>query len=112
MHGHTGLCCSDPIWIPMPLRILLNLGALSAFAPLAIDFYPPSFPTLARVFATDVEHVQLSLAAYFVGLAIGQLPWHTVRRLIALVGVNRCWSGFCCSAWRPWPAPWHQAWSG
>ena len=25
----------------MPLRILLILGALSAFAPLAIDFYLP-----------------------------------------------------------------------
>ncbi|NQD91711.1 multidrug effflux MFS transporter [Pseudomonas sp. CrR25] len=57
----------------MPLRLLLILGALSAFGPLAIDFYLPSFPTLARYFATDVEHVQLSLAAYFVGLSIGQL---------------------------------------
>src|SRR3990167_7952615 len=60
-------------WTSMPLRILLILGALSAFGPLAIDFYLPSFPTLARVFATDVEHVQLSLSAYFAGLAIGQL---------------------------------------
>lgn len=57
----------------MPLRILLILGALSAFGPLAIDFYLPSFPALARAFATDVEHVQLTLAAYFAGLAIGQL---------------------------------------
>ena len=59
----------------MNLRILLILGALSAFGPLAIDFYLPSFPTLARAFATDVEHVQLSLAAYFAGLAIGQLAY-------------------------------------
>ncbi|SDS82256.1 multidrug effflux MFS transporter [Pseudomonas oryzae] len=57
----------------MSLRILLILGALTAFAPLAIDFYLPAFPALARFFATDVEHVQLSLAAYFVGLAVGQL---------------------------------------
>ncbi|TJY39664.1 multidrug effflux MFS transporter, partial [Pseudomonas aeruginosa] len=28
----------------MNLRILLILGALSAFGPLAIDFYLPSFP--------------------------------------------------------------------
>src|SRR3990167_7951425 len=62
-------------WTSMPLRILLILGALSAFGPLAIDFYLPSFPTLARVFATDVEHVQLSLAAYFIGLALGQLVY-------------------------------------
>ncbi|MGH8355259.1 MAG: multidrug effflux MFS transporter, partial [Pseudomonas sp.] len=57
----------------MNLRILLILGALSAFGPMAIDFYLPSFPAIAKAFATDVEQVQHSLAAYFVGLAIGQL---------------------------------------
>ncbi|MDZ4337867.1 MAG: multidrug effflux MFS transporter [Pseudomonas sp.] len=76
----------------MPLRLLLILGALSAFGPLAIDFYLPSFPTLARAFATDVEHVQLSLAAYFAGLAIGQLAYGPLadrfgRRKPLLVGV-------------------------
>lgn len=57
----------------MPLRVLLILGALTAFAPLAIDFYLPAFPALARAFAVDVEAVQYSLAAYFIGLALGQL---------------------------------------
>lgn len=57
----------------MNLRILLLLGALSAFGPLAIDFYLPSFPALAQAFATDVERVQLTLAVYFIGLAGGQL---------------------------------------
>jgi DHA1 family bicyclomycin/chloramphenicol resistance-like MFS transporter len=57
----------------MNLRILILLGTLSAFGPMAIDFYLPSFPTLASVFATDVEHIQLTLSAYFVGLAGGQL---------------------------------------
>ncbi|MGE8362974.1 multidrug effflux MFS transporter [Pseudomonas sp.] len=77
----------------MNLRILLILGALSAFGPLAIDFYLPSFPTLAAVFATDVEHVQLSLSAYFIGLAIGQLVYGPLadrygRRLPLLIGVT------------------------
>lgn len=76
----------------MSLRLLLILGALSAFGPLAIDFYLPSFPALARVFGTDVEHVQLSLSAYFVGIALGQLFYGPLadrfgRRLPLLIGV-------------------------
>jgi DHA1 family bicyclomycin/chloramphenicol resistance-like MFS transporter len=76
----------------MTLRILLILGALSAFGPLAIDFYLPAFPTLARAFATDVEHVQLSLASYFVGIALGQLVYGPLadrygRRKPLLAGV-------------------------
>lgn len=76
----------------MTLRILLILGALSAFGPLAIDFYLPAFPALARAFATDVEHVQLSLASYFVGIALGQLVYGPLadrygRRTPLLAGV-------------------------
>ena len=76
----------------MTLRILLILGALSAFGPLAIDFYLPAFPALAEAFATDVEHVQLSLASYFVGIALGQLVYGPLadrygRRIPLLVGV-------------------------
>ncbi|WP_374979776.1 multidrug effflux MFS transporter [Pseudomonas solani] len=77
----------------MNFRILLILGSLSAFGPMAIDFYLPSFPALAQAFSTDVEHVQLSLASYFIGLAIGQLLYGPIadrfgRRLPLLVGVS------------------------
>ena len=76
----------------MKLSVLLILGALSAFGPMAIDFYLPSFPALAIAFATDVEHVQLSLASYFVGIAFGQLIYGPLadrygRRRPLLVGV-------------------------
>ncbi|SEI52571.1 MFS transporter, DHA1 family, bicyclomycin/chloramphenicol resistance protein [Azotobacter beijerinckii] len=76
----------------MTLPLLLILGALTAFGPLAIDFYLPSFPALAAVFGTEVERVQLSLAAYFIGMTIGQLAYGPLadrfgRRLPLLFGV-------------------------
>jgi len=77
----------------MNLRTILILGALSAFGPLAIDFYLPAFPAMALAFGTDEKHVQLTLAAYFLGLSIGQLAYGPVadrfgRRLPLLVGVS------------------------
>ena len=76
----------------MNLRIILILGALSAFAPLAIDFYLPGFPAMATAFATDEKHIQLTLAVYFAGLAIGQLIYGPLadrfgRRVPLLSGV-------------------------
>ncbi|MBC3453582.1 multidrug effflux MFS transporter [Pseudomonas mosselii] len=77
----------------MNLRTLLILGALSAFGPLAIDFYLPAFPAMAHAFGTDEKHVQTTLAAYFLGLSLGQLAYGPVadrfgRRLPLLFGVG------------------------
>lgn len=51
---------------------LVLLGALIALAPLSIDMYLPSFPAVARTFGVDSGAVQLTLATYFIGVAIGQ----------------------------------------
>ncbi|KFE53782.1 multidrug effflux MFS transporter [Pseudomonas syringae] len=77
----------------MNLRTILILGALSAFGPLAIDFYLPGFPAIALAFGTDEKHVQLTLASYFLGLSIGQLAYGPVadrfgRRIPLLFGVS------------------------
>ncbi len=48
------------------------LGALGALGPLAIDMYLPSFPTIASELGTEQSAVQITVAVYFVGLAIGQ----------------------------------------
>ncbi|MGW8464581.1 multidrug effflux MFS transporter [Pseudomonas sp. CLCA07] len=77
----------------MNFRTILILGALSAFGPLAIDFYLPAFPAMALAFGTDEKHVQLTLAAYFLGLSIGQLFYGPVadrfgRRIPLLTGVG------------------------
>jgi MFS transporter, DHA1 family, multidrug resistance protein len=55
------------------LRLTLILGALTAFAPLTIDIYLPSLPTLVRYFDTTDATVQLTLPVFFIGLALGQL---------------------------------------
>ncbi|MDQ0126240.1 DHA1 family bicyclomycin/chloramphenicol resistance-like MFS transporter [Pseudomonas lini] len=77
----------------MNFRTILILGALSAFGPLAIDFYLPAFPAMALAFGTDDQHVQMTLAAYFLGLSIGQLAYGPVadrfgRRIPLLTGVG------------------------
>ena len=77
----------------MNFRIILILGALSAFGPLAIDFYLPAFPAMALAFGTDEKNIQLTLAAYFLGLSLGQLAYGPVadrfgRRIPLLAGVG------------------------
>ncbi len=77
----------------MNLRTILILGSLSAFGPLAIDFYLPGFPAMASYFGTDDKHIQLTLAAYFLGLSLGQLAYGPVadrfgRRIPLLFGVT------------------------
>jgi DHA1 family bicyclomycin/chloramphenicol resistance-like MFS transporter len=52
--------------------LTLILGLLTAFGPLTIDMYLPALPTIAQDFGTDTAAVQMTLAIYFAGMAIGQ----------------------------------------
>jgi MFS transporter, DHA1 family, multidrug resistance protein len=67
-------------------RLLLILGAIVAIAPLSIDMYLPSLPTLQAHFATDAAAVQLTLSTYFIGMAIGQLFYGPVSDRIGRLG--------------------------
>ena len=40
--------------------------------PLAIDMYLPALPTIARELETTAASMQVSLAVYFIGIAVGQ----------------------------------------
>ncbi|MEH6798901.1 MAG: multidrug effflux MFS transporter [Halopseudomonas sabulinigri] len=76
----------------MPFYILLILGGLSAFGPLAIDMYLPAFPAIGLALGADAEQVQFSLSVYFLGLASGQLFYGPLadrfgRRRPLLVGI-------------------------
>ncbi|MBB4641161.1 multidrug effflux MFS transporter [Rhizorhapis suberifaciens] len=52
----------------------LAFGMLSALGPFAIDLYLPAMPTMARAMGVDSGAVQRSLSAFFLGLAIAQIP--------------------------------------
>lgn len=49
------------------------MGVIAAIGPLAFDLYLSSFPEIAEDLSTPINYVSLSLTAYMVGIAIGQL---------------------------------------
>ncbi|WP_281219112.1 multidrug effflux MFS transporter [Nocardia sienata] len=53
--------------------LLVVLALLSAAAPFAVDMYLPAFTDLAADLHTSAASVQLTLTAFLVGLAAGQL---------------------------------------
>jgi MFS transporter, DHA1 family, multidrug resistance protein len=54
------------------LEILVLLGLLTAFAPLSIDMYLPSMPSLQAYFKASEAQVQLTMSTFFVGFALSQ----------------------------------------
>ncbi|WP_083713514.1 multidrug effflux MFS transporter [Brachybacterium sp. P6-10-X1] len=59
---------------PAPTALLIGvLALLSTVSPLATDMYLPAFPQIASDLGTPASGVQLTLTAFMVGLAAGQL---------------------------------------
>ena len=58
---------------PMPSWLPLLLGFLTAINPISTDMYLPAFPTLEAEFRTGAGSAQLTLATWFIGLAVGQV---------------------------------------
>lgn len=84
---------SDDSESGLRLRLLLVLALLSATAPLAIDVYLPSFPEVRDALDTGATQVQLTLSAFFLGLAVGQVAWGPIsdrigRRRPLLIGTS------------------------
>lgn len=59
----------------LPLPWLILLGALTALAPLSIDMYLPAFPAMQADFGAAPGTMEYTLAAFFIGMAIGQLVY-------------------------------------
>ena len=62
----------------IPMALLLTLGLLAAVAPFATDLYLPAMPQISDDLSTSASGAQLSLTAFLIGTAVGQLffgPW-------------------------------------
>ena len=60
------------------LKLVLILGALTAFNSMSIDMYLPAFPQIAQDLGVPLGTVQLSISAFLFGSAIGQLLYGPV----------------------------------
>ncbi len=74
-----------PSWLPYFLGLFIAVG------PAATDMYLPAFPAVEASFGTASGTAQLTLAAWFAGLSVGQITQGTLsdrfgRRLPLTVG--------------------------
>jgi MFS transporter, DHA1 family, multidrug resistance protein len=86
-------------------RLLVVLGALSAFGPVTTDVYLPSLPQAAAALHTTPAGIQSSLTACLLGLAAGQLIAGPLsdsrgrrRPLLAAMAMFVVASALCASA--------------
>ena len=56
----------------------LLLGSLTAFGAMTLDLYLPALPAIARDYAVPPAMVQMTMTAFFVGMALGQLVYGPV----------------------------------
>jgi DHA1 family bicyclomycin/chloramphenicol resistance-like MFS transporter len=59
--------------VKAPLGLVLILGLLIAVGPLSIDMYLPGLPAIGRDLHAGAAAVQQTVAAFFIGIAVGQL---------------------------------------
>ena len=87
------------------MGLVICLGLVATLAPLSIDMYMPSFPTLREDFGATAAQIQLTLSGYMLGFTLGQLGYGPLsdrfgRRPVLLVGIiiYIVMSGLCALA--------------
>ncbi len=83
-----------PTWLP------LLLGLLTAVGPVSTDMYLPAFPAIEAALGGAPGTAQITLATWFVGLAIGQITQGPLsdrlgRRGPLVVGTVIYYAGLC-----------------
>lgn len=82
---------SAPPAVTSSRRLVVTLATATAFGPMAIDMYLPAFPRIADGLNVPIDQVQMTIPAFLLGLAVGQLLWGTLsdrigRRVPLLIG--------------------------
>ncbi|MGO3209381.1 multidrug effflux MFS transporter [Brachybacterium sp. AOP42-C2-15] len=75
--------------------VILVLTTLSAIGPLATDMYIPAFPEVAEELGSTASMMQLTITAFFLGTASGQIVAGPLsdrmgRRIPLLIGIVLC----------------------
>lgn len=72
--------------------LIILLAILSAIAPMAVDTYIPSMPTMAQEFHVNIEKIELTLSIFLIGFSLGQVIGGVLsdrigRRKSSLIGL-------------------------
>lgn len=78
--------------MPIPAWLPILLGLVSAVGPMATDMYLPAFPAIEAALGSGPGSAQITLAAWFAGLAVGQITQGTLadrfgRRMPLVLGM-------------------------
>lgn len=76
-----------------PRRLMIALGALTAFGPISLDVYLPSLPQLGADLGASESLTQFTMSACMIGLALGQLLWGPIsdrfgRRMPLILAIS------------------------
>ncbi|WP_025841951.1 multidrug effflux MFS transporter [Asaia platycodi] len=84
---------TDAAPVAMPSWLPLLLGFLTAVGPVSTDIYLPAFPALEKSLNSPAGSAGMTLSAWMVGLAIGQITMGPLadrfgRRIPMLIGMS------------------------
>ncbi len=88
---------------PGTFALTALLAVMSAVGPLTTDMYLPSLPEIARQLAASTAQVQLTISAYLIGFAVGQIVYGPIsdrhgRKPVLLGGIALyCAASLACA---------------
>lgn len=91
---------------PDTLALTATLALMTALGPLSTDLYLPSLPAIAQAFGTGPSRVQLTLSAFLIGFAAGQIVYGPLsdrlgRKPVLLAGLGLFLLGSAACALAP-----------